>query len=123
MSRTLFLASQSPRRAALVKLLGVGPIEIRPADLHEAMEPDQSPAENVCRLALHKAEHIAEQLAGEEGIVLGADTTVVVNGEILEKPIDAADAERMLSVLSGETHTVYTGVALVDIKTHRQVSF
>jgi septum formation protein len=123
MSRTLYLASQSPRRASLVKLLGVKRVEIYPADLHEIMQPDMTPAENVRRLALHKAEHIAEKLAGSEGVVLGADTTVVINGEILEKPIDAADAERMLSTLSGDTHTVYTGVALVDIRTHKHTAF
>src|SRR5256885_1752193 len=116
MSRTLFLASQSPRRAALIKLLGVKQIEIMPADLHEVMDPNLPPDENVRRLAVHKAEHIAAQRKGMEGIVLGADTTVAIGNDVLEKPIDAADAERMLQRLSGRTHTVYTGVALYDIQ-------
>lgn len=123
MSRTLYLASQSPRRASLIKLLGIKQIEIRPADLHEIMQPDMTPAENVRRLALHKAQHIAKQLTGKEGIVLGADTTVVINGQILEKPLDTEDAERMLSTLSGDTHTVYTGVAVVDTRTHQHSAF
>ncbi len=119
----LILASQSPRRASLVRLLGVNDVVIQPANLHEAMEPDMSPAENVERLALHKARHIAELRAGEHGIVLGADTTVVIAGDVLEKPLDTQDAERMLIKLSGETHTVYTGVALFDIETKRETSF
>ncbi len=119
----LILASQSPRRASLVRLLGVNDVVIQPANLHEAMEPDMSPAENVERLALHKARHIAELRAGEHGILLGADTTVVIAGDVLEKPLDTQDAERMLIKLSGETHTVYTGVALFDIETKRETSF
>jgi len=122
-SRFLYLASQSPRRAALVKLLGIQNIRIQPADLHEVMEVDLTPAENVERLAQHKARAIAEKLSGERGVVLGADTTVAIAGDVLEKPIDANDAERMLMQLSGETHTVYTGVALFDIQTKKEISF
>ena len=115
---TLYLASQSPRRAALVRLLGVRTIDILPSDLHEAMLAELSPAENVQRLAFDKAQHIAKMLVERRsagGIVLGADTTVVLDGQMLEKPIDAEDAERMLSTLSGRTHTVYTGVSLVPV--------
>jgi septum formation protein len=123
MERILFLASQSPRRASLVQLLGVGPIGIFPADLEESMDSAMSPAENVERLALDKARIIAEEVAGMDGVVLGADTTVTIGGEILEKPIDAMDAERMLLRLSGNTHTVYTGVALIDTQTKKEMSF
>ncbi len=132
MSRTLFLASESPRRAALVKLLGVRDVSIRPARLHEAMDAAMTPAENVERLAQHKARAIAEHPSltppltkgrGKGGVVLGADTTVAIAGEVLEKPIDARDAERMLALLSGKTHTVYTGVALIEIETKRELSF
>jgi septum formation protein len=123
MLHTLFLASESPRRASLVKLLGVKRISIRPARLDEMMDAAMSPSENVERLALHKARRVALELAGEHGVVLGADTTVWIGGNMLEKPIDALDAERMLLQLSGATHTVYTGVALYDMDTKRELSF
>jgi septum formation protein len=136
MSPTLFLASESPRRASLVKLLGVKRISIRPANLHEVMDTSLSPAENVERLAQHKARKVAAELdtvpspnpsrereGNNNGVVLGADTTVWIGGNMLEKPVDAKDAERMLLELSGATHTVYTGVALLDIETKREHSF
>jgi septum formation protein len=123
MLRTLFLASESPRRASLVKLLGVRRISINPARLDEVMDAEMSPAENVERLALHKARKIAEELTSVRGVILGADTTVSIAGEILEKPKDAEDAERMLLQLSGATHTVYTGVALLDVESKRELSF
>jgi septum formation protein len=121
---TLFLASQSPRRAALVKLLGIRRVEIMPSDLHEEMLPHLSPAENVQRLAFDKAKYIAAQLSPDAGgVVLGADTTVVLDGMMLEKPIDELDAERMLTTLSGRTHTVYTGVSLVPLDEREPVTF
>ncbi len=123
MLHTLFLASESPRRASLVKLLGVKRIIIRPARLDEMMDAAMSPSENVERLALHKARRVALELDDEHGVVLGADTTVWIDGNMLEKPIDALDAERMLLQLSGATHTVYTGVALYDMDTKRELSF
>ena len=124
----LILASQSPRRAALIRLLGINNVVIRPANLHEVMQADLSPAENVERLALHKARHVVESIGtsfseGPQCVVLGADTTVAIAGEVLEKPMDDSDAERMLMMLSGETHTVYTGVAMVDATTKRARSF
>ncbi len=106
-----------------MKLLGIKDVRVQPADLHELMDAELSPAENVERLAQHKARAIAERLSGERGVVLGADTTVAIAGDVLEKPMDANDAERMLMQLSGETHTVYTGVALFDIETKRETSF
>jgi septum formation protein len=121
---TLFLASQSPRRAALIRLLGVRRYEVMPADLHEAMLAELSPAENVQRLAFDKAKFIANQLSPDAGgVVLGADTTVVLDGQMLEKPTDEFDAERMLSLLSGRTHTVYTGVSLVPLDERDPVTF
>jgi septum formation protein len=123
MPRTLFLASRSPRRTALVQLLGIKNIEIHPADLEEEMDPSLSAAENVRRLALDKARWAANALAGKRGIVLGADTTVAIGNDILEKPRDAHDAERMLALLSGNMHTVHTGVALIDLETKAERSF
>jgi septum formation protein len=123
MARTLFLASQSPRRAALVALLGVRNVSIQLSSIDEKMDPDATPAENVLRLALDKSIHTAMELSGERGIVLGADTTVAIGGEILNKPRDADDAKRMLRRLSGATHTVFTGIALTDIESTEVRSF
>ena len=106
-----------------MKLLGVKRISIRPANLHEVMDAALTPSENVERLAQHKARKVAQELLGESGVVLGADTTVWIVGQMLEKPVDAQDAERMLLELSGATHTVYTGIALYDIETKREFSF
>ena len=123
MPQTLYLASRSPRRMALIRLLGIEDIHIHPSDLEEVMLPNLSPAENVARLAFHKALHVAEQLAGKPGIVLGADTTVAIDGMVLNKPTDATDAEQMLLRLSNAMHTVYTGISLIDVETKEQRSF
>lgn len=110
----LVLASRSPRRAALVRLLGLKNVRIEPADLHEEILPDISPAENTERLALDKARAIASSLTDRTSVVLGSDTIVVLDGYILGKPRDAEHAIEMLQSLSGRTHTVYTGVGLVS---------
>jgi septum formation protein len=123
MLRTLFLASRSPRRVALVRLLGIENIKIHPANLEETMDLSLGAAENVRRLAVDKARWIAQELPGEHGVVLGADTTVAIGNEILEKPRDNEDAKRMLTLLSGNTHTVHTGVALIDLDTKAEQSF
>jgi len=117
----LVLASASPRRRELLAQAGYT-FEVRPADLPEDPRPGEEPVAYVVRLAREKAEAIYRALAGQESgaklidgrglAVLGADTTVVVDGEILGKPQNAADAARMLRMLSGRTHRVITGVAL-----------
>lgn len=116
----LFLASASPRRRELLAQAGYK-FEVRPANVAEDPRPDEEPVAYVARLAREKAEAVYGELAeggvagasGGNGLaVLGADTTVVVDGEILGKPQDAADAARMLRLLSGRTHRVITGVAL-----------
>jgi len=120
----LVLASQSPRRAALVRLLGVPEIEIISSNVDEVEDTTLSPAELVRNLASQKAEAVAARLTDPtDTIVLGADTLVALNGEILSKPLDAADAKRMLRLLSDRTHTVYTGVALVMPGSMKQDSF
>ncbi len=101
----LTLASQSPRRRELLAQLGVG-LEIRPAHTDEAPLPGESAAGYVRRLASEKARAIP----GET--VLGADTTVVLDGAILGKPADEADAHRMLRALAGRRHEVVTGVCV-----------
>jgi septum formation protein len=103
----LVLASASPRRRDLLAGLGVS-FEVRPADLDESLLPGEAPADYVLRLAIEKAGALARP--GE--LVLAADTTVVLDGEVLGKPADADDAVRMLGALAGREHEVLTGVAL-----------
>ena len=102
------LASRSPRRAEILRAAGL-PFIVRPADIHEQREPGESPVDYARRLALDKA--AAVELAPDE-TALGADTIVVVDDQVLEKPADAADARRMLSLLSGRAHEVITGICL-----------
>jgi septum formation protein len=104
----LVLASRSPRRAELLTAAGIA-YEIRVADIDESHRPGESPVEYCARLAREKA--LAVPALPDE-IVLGADTTVIVDDEIMGKPSDEEDAARMLSVLSGRRHEVITGVCL-----------
>jgi len=106
--KKLILASASPRRSELLRAAGIE-FTVRVADIDESILPDESPEEYVLRLSREKAQAVAQ--TGEW--VLGADTTVVVNGEIAAKPIDAEDARRMLRMLSGQWHEVLTGVSLL----------
>jgi septum formation protein len=103
------LASSSPRRAELLRAAGFQ-LRIEPSDIDEAREPDEAAAVYVMRLARSKAAASKES----SGLVVGADTVVVINGEILGKPRDEADAESMLSRLSGQWHDVLTGVAVIN---------
>jgi septum formation protein len=98
----------------MLRRLGLA-FTVRPADLDESARDGESPADLVARLAREKAAAVAR--SGE--IVLGADTLVVLDGEILGKPADDADAARMLAALSGREHEVVTGVALVEADTGR----
>jgi septum formation protein len=105
----IILASQSPRRAEILNSVG-WPFEKRVADIDESVREDESPEDYVVRLAIEKANAVASQ---NKGIVLAADTTVVIGEQILGKPNDHDDAVRMLSMLSGNWHEVITGVAIV----------
>ena len=108
----LILASGSPRRAELLAALGL-PFTVRVPDVDETPLPGEAPAAYVGRLARAKVE--AVMVAAEPGsVTLGADTTVVLDGKILAKPVDADDGIRMLSALSGRTHSVLTGIAASD---------
>jgi septum formation protein len=108
----ILLASASPRRSALLTQIGV-PHAIRPVDIDEAVRPGEPPAEYVYRLARTKAETLWDRLAPNERLpVLGADTTVALDDDILGKPASCAELLSMLRRLSGRTHQVYTGVAL-----------
>ena len=106
----LILASASPRRAEILTAVG-WEFEKQIADVDETELPRENPADYVQRLAREKAVAVAEKLAG--ALVLGADTTVVIENQIIGKPTDLEDARRMLRMLSGNWHEVLTGVALV----------
>jgi len=112
--KPIVLASSSPRRRRLLRELGVG-FSVRVPDLDERPLPGELPGSHVRRLALAKARAVARELDPGCGAqwVLGADTVVVLDGRILGKPRDARDAQGMLARLSGRTHEVLTGVALV----------
>lgn len=106
----LILASASPRRAELLRNAGVG-FEVVPAHVAESRRPGEPAEEFVRRLARDKAQAVAAREPSR--LVLGADTEVVVEGEVLGKPRDAGDAARMLRLLSGRSHWVTTGVCLL----------
>jgi len=108
----LILASASPRRAELLRQIGVE-FHISPVDLDERVEPGEAPEAYVRRLALAKARAVRQNPGSETSLVLGSDTSVVLDGVILGKPRDEADFNVMLSALSGRRHQVWTGVALV----------
>ena len=105
----IILASQSPRRRELLNLVGI-PHEVIPSNIDESVLPNESPASHAERLARSKAETIAAREPA--AVVIGSDTIVLLDGDILGKPVDASDAARMLGRLSGRTHTVLTAVAV-----------
>lgn len=109
---SIILASQSPRRKELLEQMGLE-FQIIPAKGEEEADASLPPAEYVQQLALQKAAEVAAQCDAKD-IVIGADTIVVLDGEILGKPHNAAHAFKMLSRLSTRRHTVYTGVAIVQ---------
>ena len=104
----LILASQSPRRQQLLEQMGLT-FTVRVADIDETMDPRLTPEEAVALVAERKAAAVA---AGEDDLVIAADTIVVLEDSILGKPRTPEEAERMLRALSGRTHRVMTGVAL-----------
>jgi septum formation protein len=113
MGARLILASASPRRRELLERAGVS-CEVRPAAVDESARPGEAPIELAERLARSKALAVARGLAGgDRSWVLGADTIVVIDGEVLGKPVDAEHAVSLLRRLVGREHRVLTGVALV----------
>ncbi|MFB3903024.1 MAG: nucleoside triphosphate pyrophosphatase [Acidobacteriota bacterium] len=111
MRREIVLASASPRRRELLALLGVDFVAEN-SGIPEETDPQESPAQSAVRLARLKAEAVAARFP--ESLILGADTVVVIGGEILGKPLDHQDASRMLRLLRGHWHFVITGLALLD---------
>ena len=109
----LILASGSPRRAEILNFVG-WEFEKRTADIDETSLQGESPEKYVRRLAEEKAAAVAEKY--ENALILGADTIVVIDEEIIGKPKDLEDARAMLQKLSGKRHEVFTGVALIKIE-------
>lgn len=108
---SLVLASASPRRRELMQTAGLS-FTVHVSKAEEHIEPGTAPQEAVMQLATQKALAVASECPKD--LVIGADTVVVYNNQILGKPQDEADAFRMLQMLSGQTHAVYTGVCLVQ---------
>src|SRR3977135_936672 len=107
----IILASGSPRRAEILKTVN-WPFEVVSPDIDETRYANEDALTYVQRLALAKAEAVAQRVTGS--LIVAADTTVVIGEQILEKPSDQNDARRMLRQLSGQWHQVITGVALID---------
>jgi septum formation protein len=105
----VILASQSPRRRELLTLVGI-PHAVRPADVDETYGPGEEPMAHAQRLAREKAMTVAAR--DPEALVIGSDTIVVVDGDVLGKPRDEAHAAQMLTRLSGRSHVVMTAVAV-----------
>jgi septum formation protein len=116
---TIILASNSPRRKELLRQIGLD-FRVDPADVDESVLPGESPEGYAVRVALDKARAAAAR-AGT-GIVVAADTIVVLDEEILGKPADPGDAERMLKLLSGNVHRVITGLAVMDAATGKALT-
>jgi septum formation protein len=114
MSKKLILASQSPRRKELLAQLGYQ-FDCQPAGIDETAFLSESPYDYVKRIAVDKAQFIAK-IANKDCVVLGSDTSVVIENNLLAKPTDLADCIAMLSLLSGKTHQVLTAIAVVNEK-------
>jgi septum formation protein len=108
-SRSLVLVSASPRRSDLLRLAGLA-FAVRPADVDETPLPGEAPGDLALRLACAKAR--ALPVPDRPALAIAADTVVAIDGTTLGKPLDAADARRMLGLLSGRTHQVITAIAL-----------
>lgn len=109
---SIILASKSPRRQELLKLLGLE-FTVHTADIDEHMDPSLPPEQEVARVSAEKARAVAKDCA-EEDIIISADTIVVIDGQILGKPKSEADAIRMLNLLSGRRHEVMTGLTILS---------
>jgi septum formation protein len=120
-TRTLILASSSPRRQELIQTFQL-PVRIEASHVDEFYEPHTAPADIVEILALRKAQAVTSSLKEDspDGIVIGSDTIVVYENQVLNKPVDDEDAERMLSMLQGRTHQVFSGIACVDLQSGHQ---
>lgn len=118
-NRTLILASASPRRQNLLRQIGLNFI-VHPSGVEEDLHPTLPPEEYVLELSRKKAIWVAKNY--NDAIIVSADTIVVLDGQIVNKPKDPNEARQMLKMLSGRTHKVYTGFTILDTKTNRIIS-
>lgn len=116
---TIVLASASPRRVELLQSAGI-PVSVRPSGIAEVLLPNETPEDHAMRLARDKARDVAK--LGNGQYFIGADTIVVSEDEIMGKPQDAADAERMLRKLSGKVHQVITGYSVIDSISNAEIT-
>jgi septum formation protein len=114
--KRIILASSSPRRKELLKKLGIT-FKITPSNIEEKITEGIPPEQLAKRLAYKKAKAVADKI--KSGLVIGADTIVVVKGRIIGKPTSFEDAQNMLKLLSDTAHKVITGIAIIDAKTKR----
>jgi septum formation protein len=114
----IILASASPRRSEILESLGINFLAVS-SNVDERPHVDETPADYIIRIARSKVIGVARQY--ESGLVIGADTVVVLDSKILGKPSDDEDARQMLESLAGRWHAVMTGVALYDTTTKREV--
>lgn len=115
----IYLASKSPRRRKLLEQLNLN-FKCFSVDIEEVIKKNEKPHISVKRLALEKMDKAREFV--NEGIIITADTIVVVNGKVIGKPKDKADAKRILKKLSGEIHTVYTGFSIRNTITNKTIT-
>ncbi len=116
MAQKIILASSSPRRQELLASLNI-PFSVHVSDFAEVIDYSIEPKEIVQKLAWEKAKNVKEKY--KEGLIIGADTIVVIDQQILGKPKDKEDAFQMLNQLQGRTHTVFTGIAIIDANTNQ----
>ncbi len=119
MDDTLILASASPRRKELLEQIGLK-FSVMPSNIAETIKPAETPTDLVIRLSLDKARDIAGRTDVSGRWVIGSDTVVVSNGQILGKPSDDQDAAAMLRQLSGTSHLVVSGYAVIDRRLQHQ---
>ncbi len=119
MNQKIILASASPRRAELMALAGIE-FDVAAADICEDPLSGELPEEHVIRLACEKAKAVADRMPGR--FFVGSDTVVVLDGRIMGKPADEQEARLMLTLLSGRSHDVISGVAVLDRQNGRMIS-
>lgn len=117
-NQQIILASKSPRRRKLLKQIGLK-FKSFSVDLHEEILDGEHPIQTVKRLSLHKMEEAAKKV--KDGILITADTIVVLDKEIIGKPKNEKDAFKILSKLSGRTHEVYTGFAILNMRSKQKI--
>lgn len=117
---TFILASGSPRRQELIKLLGI-PWQVMVADVDETSIDHPDPAVNAVQTARLKAEAVSP-LAPPDAVIIAADTIVVLDNQVMEKPVGEAEARRMLKQLRGRTHQVFSGITIINKATNQMVT-